>query len=136
MRCDLNIFSILSLSIAFANPPGNLTCTLALRNTSSGYTGPWILLNWVPPVLSPFLPPSSYQIQGYRITNFRIRQQFDEPHADLNFEVYSQGVYSLQVRVNRDELDPLLPLSNSCIIDTSSFYSGRRVIIGSYFRST
>lgn len=128
--------SMISFSIAFANPPGNLTCTLALRNTFLGYTGPRIILNWVPPVLSPFVPPSSYEIQLYRFRNNTYPETFDGPHADLNFEGYPQGVYSLRVRVNRNELDSQLPLSTSCNIDTSRFDSGRRIIIELYFRST
>ena len=118
-----------SFPLAFANPPGNLTCTLALRNNSHQYTGPWILLNWVPPVLSPFLPPSSYEVISNRLST--ISQQItDEPHAELNLEDYIDGAYSLQVRVDRrNSYDPRLPFSKSCVIEISSIYSGRRIVI-------
>lgn len=120
-----------SFPLAFANPPGNLTCTLALRNNSHQYTGPWILLNWVPPVLSPFFPPSSYEIlyKRFRVSSI-YPQAFDEPHAELDFEDNGQGTYSLQVRVDRrNSIDPQLPFSHSCIIKTDSILSGRRIII-------
>ena len=119
-----------SFPLAFANPPGNLTCTLALRNNSHQYTQRWIVLNWVPPVLSPFLSPSSYEVISNRLSIIS-PQITDEPHAELNVEDYIDGAYSLQVRVyRRNSYDPRLPCSNSCIIDISSIYSGRRIIYG------
>ena len=118
-----------SFPLAFANPPGNLTCTLALRNNSHQYTGPWILLNWVPPVLSPFLSPSSYEVISSRLSIIS-PQITDEPHAEFNVEDYIDGIYSLQVRVDRrNSYDPRLPFSNSCNIDIISIYSGRRIVI-------
>ena len=124
LQCDTSSFPL-----AFANPPGNLTCTLALRNNSHQYTQRWIVLNWVPPVLSPFLPPSSYEVISNRFSIIS-SQTADEPHAELNAEDYIDGVYSLQVRVDRrNSNDPQLPFSHSCIIDTGSILSGRRIII-------
>ena len=118
-----------SFPLAFANPPGNLTCTLALRNNSHQYTQRWIVLNWVPPVLSPFLSPSSYEVISSRLSIIST-QITDEPHAEFNLEDYIDGVYSWQVRVDRrNSNDPRLPFSNSCIIDISSIYSGRRIVI-------
>ena len=118
-----------SFPLAFANPPGNLTCTLALRNNSHPYTQRWILLNWVPPVLSPFLSPSSYEVISNRLSIVS-PQITDESHAELNAEDYIDGVYSLQVRVDRrNSNDPRLPFSNSCVIDINSICSGRRIIV-------
>lgn len=119
-----------SFPLAFANPPGNLTCTLALRNNSHQYTQRWIVLNWVPPVLSPFLSPSSYEVISSRWSIISPQIITDEPHAEFNLEGYIDGAYSLQVRVDRrNSYDPRLPFSNSCNIDISSIYSGRRIVI-------
>ena len=101
----------------FANPPGNLTCSLTLISTGRTYTS-WIILNWTRPSLSP-IPPTSYSIEYERLDTI---ERYRSDHQFLKIEELEleRGIYHFSVRVDRRYRDyPQLPPSKACRLDTT-----------------